>query len=89
MGDNGRGTVTVGLYIWLWEGGSVGGFPAGPSEVPSTLGIHARTVRSSGRWRIEYPAALTEGGKRSSGLSFLGFTVPPDSPSVDKVVYEV
>ena len=81
--------VTVGLCIWLREGGSVGGFPAGLSDVSSTFGFHARTTGSSGRRRIEYPAALTEGGKRSSGLSFLGFAVPPDSPSVEKVVYEV
>ena len=66
------------------------GFSAGSFEVPLTLGSHARTTGSAGRWGTEYPAAMTEGGKRSSGLSFfLGLTVCSDSWTVDKVVCEV
>jgi hypothetical protein len=67
----------------------VAGIFAGSFEVSLTLGIHARTTGSAGRCRTEYPAALTEGGKRSSGLSFLGLTVSSDSRSWDKLVREV
>lgn len=66
------------------------GFFAGSFEVPLNLGIHARRTWSTGRSGTEYPAALTEGGKRSSGLSFfLGLIVRSDSWSVDKVVRDV
>jgi len=68
----------------------VAGFLAGSFELPLTLGIHARMTGSVGRWGTEYPAALTEGGKRSSGLScFLGLTVCTDPRSVDGVVRKV
>jgi len=68
----------------------VTGFLAGSFELPLTLGSHARTTGSVGRWGTEYPAALTEGGKRSCGLSsFFGLTVCTDPRSVDGVVRKV
>ena len=66
------------------------GLFVGSLELPLTLGSHARTTGSIGRWGIEYPAAVTEGGKRSCGLSsFLGLTVCTDPRSVDGVVRKV